>query len=208
MKPTGDDFEPRRDGWFEHKATWDEVRIGTVLATEKRTERWEVIAMAHGQQVEFGRTMWFKVREQATGAEHNIEPKVKTASCKVLTQDPADTDTGDHTEPSDTEAIMLLVAELGAEMLATKDEVTSEVTCPDYDSGANHLDDVGNGSLARGLAEHLRFAHGLNPPDGIDIASLLTVHGQSHDPKHPQIGKAGFPHRHVPEDLTLIQGER
>lgn len=206
MKPTAEDFEPRRDGWFEHRGIWDEVRIGTVLGTNKRTERWEVIAMAHGQQVEFGRTMWFKVREQTTGVEHNIEPKVKTAGVTILTQDPRDTQTGPPTEPTDTEAIMLLVEQLGATLLATRDELTGEVTCPDYEAGSNHLDEVGNGAIKRGLLEHLRLAHDLRDDQilGDEIESLITLHGACHNPKHPEVGKGGFPHRHVPEDLSII----
>lgn len=210
MKPTSEDFEPRRDGWFEHKGTWDEVVVGTVLADPKglRTPRWEVIAMGHGQQVEFGHTLWMRIRDQVGGAEHSVPPRYKHHPVTILTQDPRDTHAGEPSEPSDTEAIMLLVKELGATHLATRDEKTGEITCPDYASGRNHLDEIGNRALSRGEIEHLRFAHGMSVNDDISLVDLTTLHGQAHNPKWPNIGKGGFPHRHVPEDLSLLTGIR
>lgn len=208
MKPTSEDFAPRRDGWFEHKGTWGEVTVGTVIASGKRTERWEIIAQSHGQQVEFGRTLWMRAREQTTGAEFSVGPRFKHNPVTILTQDPRDTETPARTEPSDSAAIMLLVERLGAAHLATRDDATGEITCPDYAAGRNHLDEVGNRALSRGEIEHLRFAHGMSVDDDISITDLTTLHGQAHNPKWPNIGKGGFPHRHVPEDLTLLTGIR
>jgi len=204
MRPTSDDFEPRRDGWFEHKGTWQEVTVGTVIASRKRSERWEIISQHHGQQVEYGHTLWMRAREQNTGAEFIVEPRVKTSVVTILTQDPADFATADPTYPTDSESIALLVEKLGATHLASRDLKTGEITCPYYEAGENHLDEIGDGALRRGLAEHLKFAHNLNPPEGTVCIDLSHVHSQSHDPKHPSIGKGGFPHRHIPEDLTFL----
>lgn len=210
MKPTSEDFEPRRDGWFEHRGIWDEVVVGTILADPKgaRSKRWEVIGMGHGQQVEHGHTLWMRIREATTGEEHSIPPRLKVNPVTILTQDPRDIHTGERPEPDDTAAIMLLVKELGATHLATRDEATGEITCPDYSSGHNHLDEIGNRALARGEIEHMRFAHGMSINDDIPVADRITLHAQAHNPKWPNIGKAGFPHRHVPEDLTLYTGIR
>lgn len=206
MKMTSDDFEPRRDGWFEHKGTWQEVVVGTVMASKKRSERWEVIDTAMGEpgtHVQYGRTLYFRVREQTTGVEHTIPPKQKTSQVIILTQDPRDTKTGPVTPPSDADAIMLLVKELGAEVMATRDEATGEITCPDY-TYDSHIPGSGDRQISRGLIEHLRFAHQQPVDDDIDLVSLITLHGQAHNPKWPNIGKGGFPHRHVPEDLSLF----
>lgn len=203
MKPTSDDFEPRRDGWFEHKGTWQEVVVGTVLASKKRSERWEVIDVAMANHVEYGKTLWMRVREQTTGVEHTIPPRQKTTQVTILTQDPRDTKTGEPTEPSNADAIMLLVKELGAEVMATRDNVTGEITCPDY-TYDSHIPGHGDRQISRGLIEHLRFAHQHPVNDDIDLVSLITLHGQAHNPKWPNIGKGGFPHRHVPEDLSMF----
>jgi hypothetical protein len=210
MKPTSDDFAPRRDGWFEHRGVWGEVTRGTVIASRKRTERWEIVDVAHGQQVEYGHTLWMRAREQSTGAEYTVDPRPKTAQVTILTQSPLDTQTPEITPASDAEVIALLVEELGALHLATRDNVTGEIHCPNYDIGANHLDEIGNGSLTRGLLEHLRFAHKIDP-DEFEVLDwedkmnqAFTAHGRAHNPRYPNIGKGGFPHRHVPEDLSLL----
>lgn len=203
MKQTSDDFEPRRDGWFEHEGAWDEVTVGTVIGTRKRSERWEIIAQGHGQQVQYGHTLWMRAREQTTGAEFSVEPRLKTSKVTILTQDPRDRKTAPPTEPSDTEAIQLLIRELGAVHLATRDETTGEITCPDY-VYSSHIPGIGDRQIGRGLTEHMRFAHGMEVEDNLDIATLTTLHGQAHNPKWPNIGKGGFPHRHVPEDLNYL----
>lgn len=207
MKPTTDDFQPRRDGWFEHKGTWGEVTVGTVLASHKRSERWEVIDTRAVTHAEYGKTLWFRIREQTTGQEHTIPPKSKVATATILTRDPRDTETPPVTPCSDAEAIALLVKELGAEVMATRDEETGEITCPDY-TYESHIPGTGDRQISRGLIEHLRFAHQYPVNDGVRLEDLITLHGQAHNPKWPNIGKGGFPHRHVPEDMTLITGGR
>jgi hypothetical protein len=204
LRPTADDFEPRRDRWFEHKGTWQEVTVGTVIASRKRTERWEIIAQSHGHQVEYGHTLWMRARDQVSGAEYTVEPRVKTSPVTILTQDPADYATAPPTPPTDSESIALLVEKLGAQHLATRDHVTGEITCPYYAAGENHLDEAGNGALRRGEAEHLRFAHAMVVPENAVYTDIRLYHDRAHDPAFPDIGKGGFPHRHVPEDLSYL----
>lgn len=210
MKVTADDFVPRRDGWFEHAGTWGEVTVGTVIANpERRSERWEVIAVANGAQTEYGHTLWMRMREQTTGAEHSARPKPKTAGVKILTQSPLDTRTAPVTPASDAGAVALLVEKLGASHLATIDNATGEITCPDYAAGASHNPREAY-SMQRDEIEHLRLAHGMDTSaleamsPGDQIVAIATAHGQAHNPKHPEVGKGGFPHRHVPEDLSIM----
>lgn len=207
MKPTAEDFAPRRDGWFEHRGVWDEVSVGTVIGSQKRTERWEIIAQTHGSHVQSGYTLFMRARDQVTGVEVTIQPKNKTYPVTILTEDPRDTETASPTEPSDAEAILELVKNLGAEPLASRDNETGEITCPDYASGHNHLEG-GPGQLERGELEHLRLAHALEVSDDMSIEERTTLHAQAHNPKWPNIGKGGFPHRHVPEDLSIYTGIR
>lgn len=200
---TDDSSEPRRDGWFEHKGNWGEVTVGTVIASKKRSERWEVIATAHGSTpAEYGHTLWFQIREQTSGEVHPVAPKYKMHAVTILTQDPRDTKTAPPTAPVDADAIMLLVEKLGAEVMATRNEETGEITCPDYlyDS---HIPGHGEQQIRRGLIEHMRFAHRMSVDADLDLKSTIILHTQAHDSRWPNIGKTGFPHRHVPEDLSL-----
>lgn len=201
MKPTSDDEDPRRDGWFEHEGTWQEVTIGTVIANrQRRSERWEIMDVAMGTHAQYGRTLWMRAREHSTGAEFTVEPRLKTARVTILTRDPADTDTGPIAEPSDGEAIMAVVNTLGAEFLASRDSATGEITCPDYIYDSHIEGDYG---IQRGLIEHMKFAHAHRVAPDTHLADLMTIHGRAHNPKYPEIGKGGFPHRHIPEDLTI-----
>lgn len=213
MKPTPEDAQPRRDKWHEHKGTWGEVTVGTVVATARRTERWEIIAVANGMQTPHGHTLWMRAREQVTGAEHSIPPRLKTSTVMILNQDPDDTSLPPLQPATDADALALLVEKLGATHLATRDERTGEITCPDYTQGHNHLDEIGNESIVRGELEHLRFAHGIDTSalEAMDweerIREIATTHGRAHSPAS-ETGKGGFPHRHVPEDLTIYSGIR
>lgn len=204
MKPTGD-VQPRRDGWHEHEGKWGEVVVGTVIANaQRRTERWEIFEQAMATPVPFMRTLWMRAREQGTGAEFTVSPRSKDGKVIILTRDPADTKTGPITPPSDADAIMLLVEELGATLLATRDETTGEITCPDY-TYDSHLD--GDQAIRRGLIEHMRMAHGMAADDDLSLVDAITLHGTAHDP-NSGVTKGGFPHRHVPEDMELVRGIR
>lgn len=208
MNPTSDEFKPRRDGWFEHKGTWDEVTVGTVIADpNSRTKRWEIIATSHGTvPIPAMKTLWMRAREQVSGEEFTSPPRTKTAKVIILTQDPADTTTPDYTPPSDTEAVWALVEGLGATLMASIDSVTREVTCPDYIDDS-HLSPDEHRPIYRGLVEHVWVAHGVGGAADLDLAELITAHAKMHHTDDPS-GKGGFPHRHVPEDLTLITGKR
>lgn len=211
MRVTTDDFEPRRDGWFEHKGTWQEVTVGTVLGTSKRSDAFEVLQVAHGQQVQYGYTLWFQVKNLVTGEITAIEPKWKVAPVTILTRDPRDTRTAPPTEPTDSQAILLLVEELGASWMATHDSKTGEVTCPDYDLGYHAR--PGGHLYGAEYREHLIFAHGFTQADvdAIDAADdsnwskgIGDAHSRAHDMRYPDYGKGGFPHRHVPEELEYL----
>ena len=210
MMPTGDDFKPRRDGWYEHKGTWGEVVVGTVIAdANSRTRRWEIIATSHGTApIPPMKTLWMRAREMSSGEEFTVEPRTKTARVIILTDSPADTRTGPYVGPTDTEAVWALVEGLGASLMASIDEATGEITCPDYISDS-HLADDTERPVFRGLVEHMRIAHGglqgLDHPE-LDLATAITMHAQLHRLQNHLGG--GFPHRHVPEDLTLITGKR
>jgi len=205
MKPTSDDFKPRKDGWFGHKGIWDEVTVGTVVANpHKRTERWEVLDTAHGAAINYGETLWFKMREQTTGAEATFPPRIKTMPVEILTQNPADTTTPVYTPPSDSDAMALLVEQLGATLIATRDEATGEVTCPGYEWGHGHQEGPGSESLRAGILYHLQVGHGLTyqPTGRVDEDTMAIA--RLHDQGHRQPSGVGFPHRHVPEDLSFM----
>lgn len=202
MKPTSDDAAPRADGWFEHRGTWGEVVLGTVLADhERRSKRWEIVDVAMHAPVRYGDTLWMRAREQVSGEEVTIAPRVKVHPVTILTQDPADTATAEPTPPSDAEATLLLIQELGAEVLAHHDTVTGEVVCPDYIHRGHG--DQPHRNIRDGLVEHLRVAHGIKAGDG-DYLAISKIHDAEHHPRTQ--GSGGFPHRHVPEDLTIFTG--
>lgn len=205
MKPTSDMAAPRRDGWFEHRGTWGEVVLGTVIASQKRSERWEIVEQSMGAAPGpgYGNTLWMRAREQSDGREFTVEPRFKTLPVTILTQSPADTKTGEPTEPSDAEAVMLLVRELGAEVMASRDNTTGEVVCPDY-TYKSHIPGHGDRQISRGLIEHIRFAHQHPVDDSIELVALIDLHSACHNRKMPTVGKGGFPHRHVPEDLSMF----
>ena len=205
MKPTSDDFEPRRDGWYEHNGTWGEVTVGTVIAdVQFRSKRWEIIEQAHGQQVQYGYTLWMRAREMSTGEEFTVKPRVKVSKLVILSQDPADTTTPERTPPSDSDAILLLVEKLGATHLASRDDKTGEIVCPDYTYDSHLPDKIS--PIRLGLIEHMRHAHDIAAPDNMALLEAINTHARGHL-LESGTGKGGFPHRHVPEDSYLITGK-
>jgi hypothetical protein len=201
VKPTDlEKFEPRRDGWFEHAGTWGEVTVGTFVGSPGyRSQAWEIIETSHGTtQIPFGNTLWFRAREQKTGQEVSIPPRLVTTKAIILTRDPMDTECPGRTAPTDSEAVMLLVRELGAEFLAEKDEETGVIHCPDYEKRSHVPGRHRWGNLSQGLTEHMRYAHSMSVDDGLDIMDLIPLHGRAHSPRDER-GKGGFPHLHTPE---------
>lgn len=198
MKETPEDFKPRRDGWFEHAAEWREITVGTVLAQrDTRTQAWEVIDLAHGSEpIPFNHTLWMRLKNTKSGEIITLPPRNKNGTCVVLTHSPLDTETPALTVPSDADAVALLVESLGATHLATKDEETGIVFCPDY-VWEGHIDDEAPLPLTRGLIEHLAFAHNLTAPEGVDYTALLIKHGEQH---RSTGNHAAFPHVHLPEE--------
>lgn len=203
MKPTSDDFKPRQDGWYEHRGVWEEVKVGTVIGTpNSRTDAWECIASAHPAQVEYGKTLWLRFRNLSSGDEYSAPPRHMHLPVTILTRDPADhapapcvpsyVEPEPQTPPTDQEAILAVIEGLGASHLATVDNITGQITCPEFPP-----------SLAA-LIEHLEIAHGQKglPNWGVDEYTLL--HSRAHSEKYPDIGKGGFPHRHAPEDHTQM----
>lgn len=201
MKPTPEDFKPRRDGWLEHSGRWDEVTVGTILAQrDTRTQAWEVIATSHGDlPIPFNSTLWLRLRNVKTGEEITLPPRGKNGTVVILTRDPNDTQTAPPTEPTDTDAVMNVIAGLGATHLATRDEATGIIFCPDY-VWTGHVNDGEPHPLTRGLLEHLEFAHYLKPTADVDYAQAISRHGQLHKSTgHTQ----GFAHVHLPEEDIL-----
>lgn len=205
---TNDDFEGRADGWFEHRGTWGEVTVGTVLGNRNHPrQRWEIIDVSMATQVEYGKTLYMRARDQVTGAEFTVTPRPKSVGVIILTRDPRDTETPPPTPPSNADAVWALVEGLGATIMASRDERTGEITCPNYEAGRHHLED-GPYQLLRAEREHLRVAHALTIPDDIGVVDMTVLHGDAHNPGRPAIGKGGFPHRHTPEDMGLLTGRR
>jgi hypothetical protein len=193
------DQAPRRDGLIEAKGTWGDVTVGSVLASGKRTEIWDVVDSKQPDQHEYAHTHWFKIRERSSGAIHAVKPKMVNAKVTFLLTAPNEVPPARTPSPDgeDIEAKMrLLVAELGAVEIYTRDSATGEITCP-----ANHYD----------VLDHMRVAHDIDTTalEAIEssderIAQMFTIHGRAHSPKHPAVGKGGFAHRHVPEEHDII----
>lgn len=206
MKPTDDEATPRRDGWFEHDGRWGEVTVGTVIAnSQRRTERWEVIEQAMSTPVPFLSTLWMRVREMTTGQMFTVPPRNVTTKVIILTEDPADTTTPPRTPPSDVDAIMLVIEQLGATLLASRDETTGEIVCPDYIYDT-HLPTEFSLDILPGLIEHLQIAHGVEADAGLSLVEAITLHGRAHD-LSTGVTQGGFAHRHVPEDITVHTGK-
>jgi hypothetical protein len=113
-----------------------------------------------------------------------------------------------QTWPVDSDEILLLVERLGAQAIAARDHETGEIHCPDYASGHSV---GGHKTRAIEQLEHIKIAH------GIDISSIelltgnerikavLETHGRQHGPQQNRyLSKGGFPHRHVPEDRSIL----
>ena len=196
-QPVDPEAPRRRDGYLERKGTWGEVTVGSLLATSwNRTTRWRIIDIANPPQIGHLETLWMRARDEASGAEHSIAPRSKNIPVTFLVSE-AEEEPPPTTPASDAEQVALLVETLGAKVIATRDSVTGEIHCPDYDR--SYELDTGD------LLMHLRHAHGIDvsgietAPHDEKISTAVTWHGRLHtvDAKNPP--GAGFPHRHVPE---------
>lgn len=204
MKPVDPEAPARRDGYLERKGVWGEVVVGSLLAGEKRSDVWEVTDTQHGQKVEHAYTLWFRLVNRTTGVQVAQPPKMVKDPVTFLVETPEQEQPA-YTPPSDTDAVMLVVEELGATILATRDNVTGEVVCPNYAAGYS----VGDNKYGVEEIEHLRVCHGMDVRHletlrGNDaIVQRNKAHGDAHNSKRPTL-PGGFPHRHVPEDHSFL----
>lgn len=203
-----EDAKPRRDGLIEARATWGEITVGTLLAgPTSRTEVWEVVDTQAGEQIYDNKTLWFKIRERSSGAEHAVPPRLVTDRVTVLLESPEDR-LPPKTPASDAAAMELIVTELGATLIASRDNATGEIWCPNYASGHHATEDWHHG---REELMHLQICHGMDT-SAIEklegdafLREITTLHSHAHDSrKRLVLGGGGFPHRHVPEDHSLL----
>lgn len=191
-------------------AEWGKLGVGSILLDSSR-RRWTCIAMAQPQQFEYGKTCWLKF-QAPNGEEFNVPPRYVNFRCRVLV-DP----TAPPIEPAWPDGAAeawLLAQELGAEEIATQDKRTGEVWCPDYifDTGIglglpDPEPDIA-GRTIEPFLRHLEVCHGVDtaglraiePWDAQSMAAH-TAHDEAH--KHP-VGGAGFTHRHMPEDHSIL----
>lgn len=209
------------DGLVEWRGTAGQVRVGHLVQGMKKTKNdvWEVIETRLPAQVEYGYTLWWRVVNKATGEMAAIPPKsVKSTVIFMLT--PEEVEVAERTGappplpqqwPSNSDEVALLVQELGAEVLAHRDRETGEIYCPAYGNGAYHSTVWRPGVGVADELEHLRIAHGIDVSalEGIvdpaeRLRQVVTEHGRLHGPRSNTIVHRGFPHRHVPEDLSLM----
>lgn len=199
MKPS-DKLHKKTDLW-EHRAQWGEVVVGAiVIGMDNKPYR--IIDTRHGEGIPSGFTLWFRAEPVAGGDPIVVKPRPREMPVTVLDPDPNARKVGVYTPPSDTEAVMALVEGLGAEWMATHDSKSGEVTCPEYNSGHHASKDPKVWHYSGELRLHLEFAHGVEKAtvDQLLQDDLYTYHARHHN----DLVKGGFPHRHVPEDLTLL----
>lgn len=167
---------------------WRAVGVGSVIQ-DKTGARWKVTASALPDQFDYGMSCWFKIAPEAGGPEIAVPPRSFTSKV-TLVVDPA----APPIEPSWPEGaaeMALLVEKLGAIEIGTQDRRTGEIWCP------QHIWGVEEELL------HLRVAHNLDTTGIITPEQVATIHGRAHNPKYPDLGKGGFTHRHMPEDMPI-----
>lgn len=144
--------------------TWGEVQIGTVIA-DPTGRAWEVVKQAY-RPGEPG--PWNRIRAVEGGEEHTLPPKAPDTPVMLLVDETDD-------------MVALLGRVLGAQVLASRDEITGAVFCPTHDP-------VGQRRL---FLEHLRFGHGLSVDDDLGPTEAVALHDRAHI---TQAG--GFEHAH------------
>lgn len=179
---------------------WGQLGMGSIVY-DSNYRRWTVVAVAQPQQFEYGKTCWLRFRAP-NGEEVSIQPRYVNKRVRVLV-DPL-SDPVAPAWPDGAEGAWLLAQELGATEIATLDQNTGEVWCPDYT--APNPDATGIAPLIT----HLEICHAVDisalvagEPVNFDEASAQAhrIHEQAH--AHP-VGGAGFTHRHVPEDHDIL----
>lgn len=172
----------------EREGTWGELGVGSVMR-DREGARWEVVAAAVPAQYDYGRSNWLRIRG-ADGAEHAIEPRHVLK--KVIILEAPGAPPVEPSWPDGAREAALLVEALGAIEIGTQDKRTGEIWCP------------ADSFSAEEALLHLQVAHGMDVT-GIDTTEKrATIHGQAHN-INSQLGKAGFPHRHIPEDPSFIK---
>lgn len=168
---------------------WGDLGIGHVILKDGR--KWTVVDARTPDQYEYGHSAWLRI-EAPNGEAHSIAPKVVKRKVTVLIDPDADPIPPVSHIHGSAEAA-LLVEQLGAVEIATRDEKTGEIWCP-------------WAQYATEAITHLELAHGIDMTNVEDDALVRgKLHGKAHDLDYPLIGKTGgFPHRHVPEDLSII----
>jgi hypothetical protein len=189
--------------------TYADITVGSLIHGRNghQNDAWEVVEMRNPVQHELGKGPWLRVINVTTGEESRIPPRHLTSPVTFLvdehlieTEEPKMSPEllPPRQELSDQAAVDLLVRELGATEIARKDHATGIITCPAYEERMLPMAEY---------RRHLEIAHGIdmtNVPD--DPATVVTLHGKSHNPSEPYVGKGGFPHQHEAsaELLSLI----
>lgn len=177
---------------------WGDTGIGSMIL-DANGRRWTCIAQAQPEQFEYGKSCWLKF-QAPKGEEFSARPRYVTRLVKMLI-DPLAAPI-EPAWPEGAREAWVLAQELGAAEIATQDTKTGEVWCPDY-TAPNPA-----GTGAAPLLEHLRICHAIDTTalaaiEGVNdaIVAQQAAHSAAH--KRP-VGGAGFTHRHVPEDLSII----
>lgn len=196
-----------------------QVRVGHLIrGASKRViahETWEITEMKHPAQVPAGHTLWWRAVNRYTGEEVAIPPRLMTARTTFLLtleeeEEALRTRRPPHVDPTwpvDSDEVVLLIERLGAQEIASRDNVTGEITCPNYSIGDTARPDGHLYGIEE--IEHLRICHGLDTR-GLEamtgderVRAIVETHGPLHGPAAKTLHHKGFPHRHVPEDIGL-----
>jgi hypothetical protein len=195
---------------FEGRA--GQVRVGHFIQGTRRTldDIWEVLEMKNPDQIRYGEGLWWRVANTTTGEEAAIPPKMVNSKVRFMLT-PEEHELAEerrrppdlpHQYPIDSEEVLLLVEQLGAREIATRDNETGEITCPNYAEGMFHtVDEI----------THLRICHGLDV-SGLEaignweerMIATIKAHGELHSAQGRKVAHKGFPHRHVPEDHSIL----
>jgi hypothetical protein len=207
--------EPRM-AW---KGRAGQVRVGHFIQGSRKTldDVWEITEMRTPSQIGYANTLWWRAVNVSTGEQVAVPPRVVSAEIRFMLT-PEEHAEAEETKrpptlprqwPSDSEEVLLLVEKLGAREIATRDETTGEIHCPDYDGSFDSARPGGNLFGVEEI-EHLRIAHGLDV-SGLEkltgderTIAITKAHGPLHAPNVGRYAQRGFPHRHTPEDHSIV----